>query len=135
MSERIIVVGAGVSGLAAAYRLKQRGFEVTVLEKSDYVGGKARTITKQGYLIDEGASVLPSKYSNVIGIVRELGLQDQLSPGGFDRRIRARRPDSLHGFGAPDPRCHRRQADFDRLQAAHAGGGDRQPENPPEAEL
>lgn len=82
MNERMIVVGAGVSGLAAAYRLKQQGFEVLVLEKSDTIGGKARTVAREGYLIDEGASVLPSKYTKVLGIANELGLGSELIEGG-----------------------------------------------------
>ena len=79
---RVIVVGAGVSGLAAAYRLKQRGFDVTVLEKGGYIGGKARTTQMKGYIVDEGASVLPSKYINVLAIARELGLDSELVQGG-----------------------------------------------------
>lgn len=81
-SQRIIVIGAGVSGIAAAYRLKQRGYDVTLLEKNDYVGGKAKTADLNGYLVDEGASVLPSKYVNVLNIAHELGLGDELVPGG-----------------------------------------------------
>ena len=81
-AKRVIVVGAGVSGIAAAYRLKQRGCDVTVLEAKDYVGGKARTVKLKGYVVDEGASVLPSKYVNVLGIARELGMDDELIPGG-----------------------------------------------------
>jgi oxygen-dependent protoporphyrinogen oxidase len=79
---KVVVVGAGVSGLAAAYRLKQNGFEVVVLEKDDYVGGKVRSVRKHGYIMEAGASVLPSKYRNVIGIARELGLDEELVPGG-----------------------------------------------------
>ncbi|NUO89818.1 MAG: FAD-dependent oxidoreductase, partial [Dermatophilaceae bacterium] len=37
---RVVVVGAGIAGLAAAHRLSQRGARVTVLEASDRVGGK-----------------------------------------------------------------------------------------------
>ncbi len=81
-SKRVIVVGAGVSGIAAAYRLKQKGYDVTILEKGDYIGGKARTVSLNGYIVDEGASVLPSKYVNVVNIARELGLDGELGPGG-----------------------------------------------------
>lgn len=79
---RVIVVGAGVSGIAAAYRLQQRGYEVTVLEKADYIGGKARTVNLNGYIVEEGASVLPSKYTNVLNMARELGMESELTPGG-----------------------------------------------------
>lgn len=81
-AQRVIVVGGGVSGIAAAYRLKQRGYDVTVLEKNGYVGGKARTVSLNGYIVDEGASVLPSKYVNVLAIARELGMEAELVQGG-----------------------------------------------------
>lgn len=80
--KKVVVIGAGVSGVAAAYRLKQQGYDVTVLEKGDYIGGKAKTIRRDGYLMEAGASVLPSKYTNVLGIVHELGLDSELQPGG-----------------------------------------------------
>lgn len=80
--QRIIVVGAGVSGIGAAYRLKQKGYDVTMLEANDYVGGKAKTTRRDGYVMDEGASVLPSKYVNVLNIARELGLDSELVQGG-----------------------------------------------------
>ena len=80
--KKIAVIGAGVSGIAAGYRLKQQGFNVTLLEKANYIGGKAKSVRRDGYLLEEGASVLPSKYTNLLGIVRELGLDSELQPGG-----------------------------------------------------
>lgn len=80
--QRVIVIGAGVSGVSAAYRLKQRGCDVTILEKNDYIGGKAKTVNLNGYIVEEGASVLPSKYTNVLAIARELGMESELAPGG-----------------------------------------------------
>ncbi|MGQ0698367.1 MAG: protoporphyrinogen/coproporphyrinogen oxidase [Panacagrimonas sp.] len=98
--QRIIVVGAGVSGIAAAYRLKQKGFDVTILERKDYIGGKARTVRRNGYLMEEGASVLPSKYRNVLAIAHELGMADELIPGGsivgFARDGKIHNMDSAH---------------------------------------
>ncbi|MCU0238363.1 MAG: FAD-dependent oxidoreductase [Pyrinomonadaceae bacterium] len=52
----VIVVGAGISGLAAAKKLKENGFEVTVLESQDRVGGRLRTNRSLGIAFDEGAS-------------------------------------------------------------------------------
>lgn len=52
----VIVVGAGISGLAAARRLKERGFTVTVLEAQDRVGGRLRSNRTLGIAFDEGAS-------------------------------------------------------------------------------
>lgn len=52
----VIVVGAGMSGLAAAQKLKQSGFVVTVLESQDKVGGRVRTNRSLGIPFEEGAS-------------------------------------------------------------------------------
>lgn len=82
MKKKVVVIGAGVSGIAAAVRLKQQGHEVRVLERNDYIGGKVKSIEKNGFIIDQGASILPSKYVNALGMLRELGLADQLEQGG-----------------------------------------------------
>lgn len=52
----VIIVGAGIAGLAAASKLKGKGFAVTVLEAQDRVGGRLRTNRTLGIPFDEGAS-------------------------------------------------------------------------------
>jgi monoamine oxidase len=52
----VIVVGAGIAGLAAAKKLKERGFNVIVLEAQEKVGGRLRTNRTLGIPFDEGAS-------------------------------------------------------------------------------
>nr|CAB3484946.1 unnamed protein product [Digitaria exilis] len=54
----VAVVGAGVSGLAAAYRLRKSGVNVTVFEAADRAGGKIRTNSEGGFLWDEGANTM-----------------------------------------------------------------------------
>lgn len=54
--EHVVVVGAGFSGLAAAWRLADAGLRVTVLEARDRIGGRTRTDTSLGVPIDIGAS-------------------------------------------------------------------------------
>lgn len=54
-----IVVGAGVGGCATAARLAEAGYNVTVVEKNDYTGGRCSLIHSQkGYRFDRGPSLL-----------------------------------------------------------------------------
>nr|MBP6314768.1 NAD(P)/FAD-dependent oxidoreductase [Chitinophagaceae bacterium] len=52
----VVVIGAGISGLAAAKKLTEKGFTVVVLEAQDKVGGRLRTNNTLGVAFDEGAS-------------------------------------------------------------------------------
>lgn len=58
-----VVVGAGIAGLTAAYQLSKCGFDVTVLEASDRVGGRMTTDRCSGYVIDRGSQFLSDGYS------------------------------------------------------------------------
>jgi phytoene desaturase len=56
MPKQVTIIGSGFSGLSAACYLAQQGFEVTVLEKHDRVGGRARQFEAQGFVFDMGPS-------------------------------------------------------------------------------
>jgi phytoene desaturase len=53
---KVLVIGAGIAGLAVSCRLAARGHKVTLLEKNDDVGGKISTIKKDGFTWDGGPS-------------------------------------------------------------------------------
>jgi len=59
---RIVVIGAGMGGLAAAADLARRGAAVTVLERADAPGGKMRQATVAGAAIDAGPTVFTMKW-------------------------------------------------------------------------
>src|SRR5712692_2354228 len=48
----VVVIGAGISGLCAAYFLRQRGFQVTVVERDESAGGKIKTVRENGWLVE-----------------------------------------------------------------------------------
>ncbi|MEL6864306.1 MAG: phytoene desaturase family protein [Bacteroidota bacterium] len=56
MSKRVIVIGAGFAGIAAATSLADRGYNVVVLEKNSLPGGRARKFEAEGFTFDMGPS-------------------------------------------------------------------------------
>ncbi|GMA89132.1 hypothetical protein GCM10025868_43820 [Angustibacter aerolatus] len=64
---RVVVVGAGMGGLAAAARLSAQGHEVTVCEQADVVGGKLGWFERDGFGFDTGPSLLtlPAVYRDL----------------------------------------------------------------------
>lgn len=56
MSAKAIVIGAGFSGISAASSLRQKGFDVQVLEKNSGLGGRARLFETEGFVFDMGPS-------------------------------------------------------------------------------
>ncbi len=50
--KKVIVIGSGFAGLSAAACLAQKGFDVTVLEKNDSLGGRARQWITEGFTFD-----------------------------------------------------------------------------------
>ena len=61
-NEKILIVGAGVSGLVAALELEKAGFQTSILEKSNHVGGRLRTDLKSDVPFDHGFQVLLTAY-------------------------------------------------------------------------
>ncbi|KAF8573994.1 phytoene desaturase [Ramaria rubella] len=57
-SPKVVVVGAGVGGVAVAARLSKAGLEVTVLEKNSFTGGRCSLLRHEGYRFDQGPSLL-----------------------------------------------------------------------------
>jgi oxygen-dependent protoporphyrinogen oxidase len=74
----VFVVGAGPSGLAAAWRMREAGREVVVLERRDRVGGQLHTIKQDGFVLEAGTTVLPGAYSSVMQFATDVGMQGEL---------------------------------------------------------
>ncbi|MCW3836190.1 protoporphyrinogen/coproporphyrinogen oxidase [Sphingomonas canadensis] len=75
---RIVVVGAGIAGLTAAYRLGAKGFAVTVLEASESPGGRCREIMVEGLRLRAGARLLYSFHADLMRLIADLGLGDHI---------------------------------------------------------
>ena len=81
MSKKTIaVIGAGLGGLTAAYRLKEVGFSVQVLEASDIPGGRVRSTEKDGFIMDSGADAIAYEYyTEYLELCDDLGIRDQIA--------------------------------------------------------
>lgn len=75
MSSRIVVIGAGLGGLATSALLARAGHEVTLIEGQDWVGGKSRRIEVAGQRIDTGPSLVtfPDVLDQVLNTYDEVG--------------------------------------------------------------
>lgn len=78
MSKKVVVLGAGISGLTPAYFLAKEGFDVTVLEKKREVGGSVETIKEKGFLFDRGPNSGLETTPVLSKIVSDLKLGDDL---------------------------------------------------------
>lgn len=80
-NKKVIVVGGGCAGLTAAYQLKKKGWDVTVLESQDHVGGRMSIYKNdQGFLIDEYAQFVHPSYKRAKELMTELNLIQDLQP-------------------------------------------------------
>jgi protoporphyrinogen/coproporphyrinogen III oxidase len=75
---RVVVVGGGVAGLAAAHELATGGVAVTVIEQADAVGGKLRISEVAGIPVDEGAEMFLRRVPEALDLVAVLGRSSDL---------------------------------------------------------
>jgi oxygen-dependent protoporphyrinogen oxidase len=71
---KVAVVGGGISGLSAAYRLKQAGAEVTVFEGGERAGGLLGTERRDGYVIETGADSILTEKPWAMKLAEDLGI-------------------------------------------------------------
>ncbi|MBL1099991.1 protoporphyrinogen oxidase [Streptomyces coffeae] len=76
----VVVIGGGISGLAAAHRLLEAGARVTVLEASERLGGKLRAGEVEGVPVDLGAEAMLARRPEAVELARAVGLGERLQP-------------------------------------------------------
>lgn len=101
MSKKVVIIGAGVGGLATACILGRAGYDVTIYEKNDKPGGKAGTFSAKGFTFDTGPSwyLMPDVYEHFFGLLGE-DINQLLTLKRLDPSYRVFFKDKL--FGAID---------------------------------
>jgi oxygen-dependent protoporphyrinogen oxidase len=82
--QKVVIIGTGGAGLAAAHKLIEAGHEVTLLEKNDHIGGRAETVKWHDFSLEVGASVLTSQDKPVLDYVKKFNLELVDAPGGLN---------------------------------------------------
>ncbi|HEY1341748.1 MAG TPA: protoporphyrinogen oxidase [Bryobacteraceae bacterium] len=78
MSDRVVIIGGGISGLSAAYYLAKGGAPSTILESRPRLGGVIQTESVEGCTIEAGPDSFLSVKPAALELIRELGLADQV---------------------------------------------------------
>lgn len=77
MAKKIGIIGSGISGLTAAFLLKTKGFDVTLYEKSNHVGGNIQTVKIDGFIIEYAPNSL-LKSPRLVDLIKELKLESEV---------------------------------------------------------
>ncbi|HEY0365306.1 MAG TPA: protoporphyrinogen oxidase [Pyrinomonadaceae bacterium] len=80
MSAHVLIIGGGISGLAAAHRVLELNpsTRVTILEASDRLGGTIQTEHRDGFLLERGPDSFISEKPHALALAKRLGLESQL---------------------------------------------------------
>ncbi|MDX1563914.1 MAG: protoporphyrinogen oxidase [Phycisphaeraceae bacterium] len=87
-AHRLVVIGGGISGLAAAHRLGELApeAELQLLESDDRIGGVIRTVRRDGYLVEMGPDNFITTKPEAVALIKRLGLEDQLQSTADENR-------------------------------------------------
>lgn len=86
----VAVIGGGITGLTAAFRLRERGIDVTLYEAGDRTGGVIRTVREDGYLAECGPNTILETSPRIGELIRDAGLEERRlysDPGAENRYI------------------------------------------------
>jgi oxygen-dependent protoporphyrinogen oxidase len=73
--KKVAVIGAGITGLTAAFELRQQGIDCSVFEASDRVGGCIQTLRENGFLVECGPNSILDTHPDLGHLITRLGLE------------------------------------------------------------
>ena len=120
---RVVVIGAGFGGLAAALRARALGHDVSVVERLEQLGGRARVFRRDGYSFDAGPTVLtaPHLFEELFALFGER-MADHVRLLPVDPWYRITFPDGRHfDYGGDEAEMARKVAAFSPGDAAGFG--------------
>lgn len=85
--QHVIIAGAGLAGLSAAYELAKKGFEVTLIEGRDRIGGRVFTLREpfsDGLQVESGGELLGDGYKRMLGYAEQFGIEYIEQQGEFE---------------------------------------------------
>ncbi len=86
MTKRVIIVGGGISGLAAAHRVLELGGDPLLIEATDRLGGVIDSETRDGFLLEHGPDNFITNKPGGIDLAKQLGLEHELIHTSPDHR-------------------------------------------------
>jgi oxygen-dependent protoporphyrinogen oxidase len=81
--KNIAIIGAGITGLTAAFELQSHGLDCTIYEASDRVGGVIRTVREEGYLVECGPNSILDTHPDLGKLITRLGLEGNKLPASL----------------------------------------------------
>ncbi|MCC8154714.1 MAG: protoporphyrinogen oxidase [Tannerellaceae bacterium] len=88
LTKDIVIIGAGLTGLTAAYYLKQKGKNILILEKENRIGGQIRTFQEEGFTFESGPNTGAVSHPEVAELFRELSPACELETACEDAKRR-----------------------------------------------
>ena len=77
VAKQVAVVGAGIAGLGAAWRLAQRGFQVSLFEREQRPGGRARPVVRKNFTIERAGAIVSAADRALLGWIGDGSIRFQ----------------------------------------------------------